>query len=112
MWYGVTSSFAVRRAISPPASRGPNLLLGYWTTGLNFQLTEQWLVFADVDPWGSLGDLGEGIELSAFGGTSFTFNHNAQVTFEAGNSFIVDPPPRWNRFVPESFATLSLVFWY
>lgn len=107
----IFSSVSVRRMIDPPAWAGPSLLIATWTTRLDLQLTDEWLLYAGAYPWGPLADLGQGVELGIFGGIAYTYSPNAEVTVAAADGFLLMPPPAWNHFVPESTTTLSLVYW-
>jgi hypothetical protein len=88
-----------------------NPLFAYATASADVQATRRLRLFASLMPWGSLGDVGEGIALEVFGGASFNFTRRSQVSFELGNYNLLSQPA-WSRFVPGWFAGADLVFWF
>ena len=98
------------RDINTVPARPQNPWLAYVPVWLELQAAQRVLVFAVVEPWGSLGDVARGILLEVYGGASYTFGPLAQIEL-SGGTYNVLAQPSWNTNVPEWFAALSLVFW-
>ena len=102
------TGLSFERSFDPPPNGLNNPLLASLMVDANLQLTRQLLVFATVIPWGSVGDVGQGVALRMQGGLSFAFTHHVEVLAIAGAYDLLTPRP-WNHSVKESFATLELL---
>jgi hypothetical protein len=107
---GIGLSASLQRDINPPATQTINPTIGSINVGFDWQVTERTLLWLNFDPWTSLGNVGEGIALEIYGGTSYTVDHHAQLALEAG-SYNVLANPDWSRSVPEWFTELTFVYW-
>jgi len=101
---------AVARNINPAPARPANPWLAYLPAELEVQAAHPVVLFAVVEPWGSIGDVARGILLEVYGGASYTFGRLGEITFDAGTYNVLSQPV-WNTNVPEWFASLSLDLW-
>jgi hypothetical protein len=106
----LVTSLSFQRNFDPPPNGLPNPLLAFVTEDVNLQVTRRLLIFATLVPWGSVGDLGQGIALEVRGGASFAFNRHVELWGAAGGFNVLDEPP-WYRYVPGWFAAAHLTFW-
>jgi hypothetical protein len=99
----------VSHSIDPPAAT-PNPVLVSAGGEVDLQLTERFLLFADLIPFISLDDIGGGAKLEGSGGAAFTFNHHGELALSAGDYNLI-APRRWDRTVPGRWASLRLSLW-
>jgi hypothetical protein len=100
----------VTRNFGTTAAQPTNLWLAYLPIGLSVQLTQRLLVNGAVQPWGSIGDLEQGIALQFQGGVGYTFGRSGEVDL-AGGVYNVLERPGWYRSLGGSYVQLSVTFW-
>ena len=109
-WLALRAAIEIAAFANPPA-QVPNPLIGYAALGADLQATRQLRLYGVLTPWGSVGDVVQGIELEVRGGLSFSFTNRLETSLEVGATSVL-PQPVWSRSVPGRFAGAALALWY
>jgi len=87
-----------------------NPWLLYLPFGFSAQLAQRLRAYGVVQPWGSVGELREGIALQLYAGVSYVFGRHVEVDLMGGVYNVLDHPT-WYRSLGGSFVQLEFVFW-
>ena len=108
-WLVLRTSVEIVQYANPPAGVA-NPLIAYLSGVADVQVTRRLLLFGHVVPWGSVGDVGEGIELEIHGGASLSFTNRVQLSLDVGKDNLLSRPA-WSPYIPGAFADLELIVW-
>jgi hypothetical protein len=100
----------VTRNFGTTTAQPTNLWLAYLPFGLSVQLAQRLIAHGAVQPWGSIGDVDQGIALQFQGGVGYTFGRSGEIDL-AGGIYNVLERPNWFRGLGGSYVQLTCAFW-
>jgi len=106
----VTFSPVLTRTFGTTSAQPLNPWLLFLPVGFHAQLSQRLLAYGVVQPWGSVGDIEQGIALELYAGVSYAFGRHGEVELNGGAYNVLDRPT-WYRGLGGSFMQLAFVFW-